>query len=110
MNSDFDIDVLNVELGELPNIDMEQYGFDLDLNLDDEGEYIFEQKDEEKEKNIIDPESTMYIGSVSLFGETGDTICLCTINKDLANKLLDIVKENGEEYINNKVLEVLNDL
>lgn len=40
MNSDFDIDILNEELGNFDTIDMSDFGFDLDLNEADETEVI----------------------------------------------------------------------
>ena len=109
MNSDFDLDILQEELNSMETIDMSDFGFDLDIEIDDAAN-IFEEKEEEQEKNEIDPASTIYIGAVSLFGETGDTICCFDISKELSEKLLEVVKQNSEEYINEKILEALNGL
>ena len=40
MNSDFDIDILNEELEGFDTIDMSEFGFDLDLGIDEEEELI----------------------------------------------------------------------
>ena len=109
MNSDFDLDILNEELDDILNIDMSDFGFDIDISLDDDEAYSFEDKKEEY-KNEIDPSSILYIGAVSIFGDSGDTICYYDIDKDLANKLLEIIKKNGEDYVNKKLVEALNDL
>lgn len=36
MNSDFDIDILNEELDDIINIDMSDFGFDLEIEIDDQ--------------------------------------------------------------------------
>lgn len=43
MNSDFDFDMLNSELAEIENINMENYGFDIDL--DEIDDIIYNEKD-----------------------------------------------------------------
>ena len=109
--AEWDLDILNDELmNSFDTIDMSDFGFDLELDLDDDEAYSFEEKNEEWEKKDIDEQSILYIGAVSLFGESGDTICQYDINKELANKLLKVIKENGEEYINKTIVEALNDL
>ncbi len=44
MNSDFDIDILNAELDDIVNINMEDFGFDLNLDFDDEEKEIVEDE------------------------------------------------------------------
>ena len=51
MNSDFDLDILNTELDDILNIDMSDFGFDLDL----EDDFDLDLEDEE-EKEIIEDE------------------------------------------------------
>lgn len=55
MNTDFDFEMLIKELDEIENIDMEDFGFDLDFDLDDEGDLggdteIGEDKPNERER------------------------------------------------------------
>lgn len=45
MNSDFDIDILNDELDDILNIDMTDFGFDLDLEDEEEKEIIEDKED-----------------------------------------------------------------
>ena len=44
MNSDFDLDILNEELLDIDTIDMSDYGFDIDLNIDIEEQEIIEDE------------------------------------------------------------------
>ena len=105
--AEWDFNMLDEELKNI-DIDLSEFGFDIDINIDDEA-YSFEDKKEEY-KSEIDPSSALYIGTVSIFGDSGDTICYYDIDKELANKLLEVIKQNGEEYVNQKLLEALNDL
>ena len=50
MNSDFDIDILNDELDDILNIDMSDFGFDLDLGIDEEQEIIEDEVPEVPEE------------------------------------------------------------
>lgn len=50
MNSDFDIDILNDELGNFETIDMSDFGFDLDLGLDEEIEIVEDEVPEVPEE------------------------------------------------------------
>ena len=79
MNSDFDIDILNEELDDILNINMEDFGFDLEIedidfeNLDDEREkskvnvsIVFEKfEDYEKIKNELEKLSEQANGNLS---------------------------------------------
>lgn len=49
MNSDFDIDILNSELDDILNIDMSDFGFDLDL----EDEFNEEDLEDERQKEKV---------------------------------------------------------
>ena len=44
MNSDFDLDVLSAELDSITDIDMSDFGFDLDLSDFDDGAEFFERR------------------------------------------------------------------
>ena len=72
--------------------------------------YQFEDKEEEWHKKDVDEDSLIYIGAVSLFGETNDTICQFNIDKTLSNKLIEIISKNGEEFISRKLIEALSGL
>nr|DAJ75847.1 MAG TPA: ParB protein [Caudoviricetes sp.] len=50
MNSDFDIDILNNELDDILNIDMSDFGFDLDLEDEEEKEIIEDEVPEVPEE------------------------------------------------------------
>ena len=50
MNSDFDIDILNNELDDILNIDMTDFGFDLDFNIEEEQEIIEDEVPEVPEE------------------------------------------------------------
>lgn len=44
MNTDFDIDLLNIELDDITNIDMEDFGFDIENLIDEEPAEIVEDE------------------------------------------------------------------
>ena len=50
MNTDFDIDILNDELDNILNIDMSDFGFDIDLDIDEEQEIIEDEVPEVPEE------------------------------------------------------------
>lgn len=50
MNSDFDLDVLNDELDDILNIDMSDFGFDLDFEDEEEQEIIEDEVPEVPEE------------------------------------------------------------
>jgi site-specific DNA-methyltransferase (adenine-specific) len=47
MNSDFDLDILTAELGDITDIDMSDFGFDLDFDNDEPAEVVEDDYDEE---------------------------------------------------------------
>lgn len=47
MNSDFDLDILTAELDDITDIDMSDFGFDLDLDTDEPAEVVEDDYDEE---------------------------------------------------------------
>ena len=53
MNTDFDVDILNFELNDIVDIDMTEYGFDIDIENDSEQEFT-EAKYDEKISVVID--------------------------------------------------------
>lgn len=50
MNSDFDLDILNEELASFDTIDMSDFGFDIDLDLDEEQEIVEDEVPEVPEE------------------------------------------------------------
>ena len=50
MNSDFDIDLLNEELGNFETIDMSDFGFDIDLGIEEEQEIVEDEVPEAPEE------------------------------------------------------------
>lgn len=50
MNSDFDIDILNAELDDILNIDMSNFGFDIDLDMEEEQEIVEDEVPEVPEE------------------------------------------------------------
>ena len=50
MNSDFDLDILNSELDDILNIDMSDFGFDLDFDIEEEKEIIEDEVPEVSEE------------------------------------------------------------
>ena len=52
MNTDFDGNILNLELGDISDIDMEQFGFNMDWELSDEKNSI--EIEEEPEENFTE--------------------------------------------------------
>jgi len=48
MNSDFDLDILNDELDDILNIDMSDFGFDLDLEDEFDEENLEDERQKEK--------------------------------------------------------------
>lgn len=63
MNSDFDLDILNDELDDILNIDMSDFGFDLDLEDEEEKEII------EDEVPEIPEEPKAKLGDIYQLGE-----------------------------------------
>lgn len=47
MNSDFDLDILTAELDDITDIDMSDFGFDLDFDTDEPAEVVEDDYDEE---------------------------------------------------------------
>ena len=59
MNSDFDIDILNDELDDILNIDMSDFGFDLDLENEEIERTDLSDKEFEKYEIIITCENEL---------------------------------------------------
>lgn len=59
MNSDFDINILNTELDDILNIDMSDFGFDLDLENEDIERKDLSDKEFEKYEIIITCENEL---------------------------------------------------
>lgn len=85
MNSDFDINILNNELDDILNIDMSDFGFDLDLEDEEEKEII------EDEVPEVPEEPKAKLGDIYQLGNHR-LMCGDSFNEDDRNKLI----ENNE--------------
>ena len=82
MNSDFDIDILNDELDDILNIDMSDFGFDLDLEDEEEKEII------EDEVPEVPEEPKAKLGDIYQLGNHR-LMCGSALIKEDVEKLLD---------------------
>ena len=85
MNSGFDIDVLNDELDDILNIDMSDFGFDIDFDLEEEKEIVEDEMPEVPEEPKAKLGNIYQLGNHRLM--CGDS----TSEEDVA-KLMDGVK------------------
>ena len=89
MNTDFDFDILNSELLDINNIDMESFGFDVELPIEEheltEDDYEVEVPEEPKAK----------LGEIYQLGEhrlmCGDSTSTADVKKLLAGETMDLV-------------------
>lgn len=90
MNSDFDLDILNEELDDIFNIDMSDFGFDIDLNFDDEEKEIVEDEVPE-----VPEEPKAKLGDIYQLGNhrlmCGDSTNIDDINKLLNENKIDVI-------------------
>lgn len=93
MNSDFDIDILNDELNDIVNINMEDFGFDLDFDTDNIS-YI----DDLLEEEFVGESNSKQFSVTFLF------------DKSYQTKILDFIKENGKEIIVEKIIKFVEGL
>ena len=85
MNSDFDLDILNSELDNILNIDMSDFGFDLDLEDEEEKEII------EDEVPEVPEEPKTKLGDIYQLGNHR-LMCGDSTNPDDVTKLMNGVK------------------
>lgn len=89
MNTDFDIDLLNDELFNIDNIDMELFGFDVELPIEEheltEDDYEVEVPEEPKAK----PGDIYQLGEHRLM--CGDSTSTADVKKLLAGETMDLV-------------------
>jgi site-specific DNA-methyltransferase (adenine-specific) len=83
MNSDFDLDILQEELDNFDTIDMSDYGFDIDLNID-----IEEQEIVEDEVPDVPEEPKAKLGDIYQLGNHR-LMCGSALIKEDVEKLLD---------------------
>ena len=82
INSDFDLDLLNEELGNFDTIDMSDFGFDIDLDLNEEQEIV------EDEVPDVPEEPKAKLGDIYQLGNHR-LMCGDSTNKSNIEKLLD---------------------
>lgn len=89
MNTDFDIDILNDELFNIDNIDMELFGFDVELPIEEheltEDDYEVEVPEEPKAK----PGDIYQLGEHRIM--CGDSTSTADVKKLLAGEKMDLV-------------------
>lgn len=89
MNTDFDIDILNDELFNIDNIDMELFGFDVELPIEEheltEDDYDVEVPEEPKAK----PGDIYQLGEHRIM--CGDSTSTADVKKLLAGETMDLV-------------------
>ena len=85
MNSDFDMDILNDELMNFDTIDMSDFGFDMDLNIDEEKEII------EDEVPEVPEEPKAKLGDIYQLGNHR-LMCGDSTNEEDVSKLMNGVK------------------
>ena len=85
MNSDFDIDLLNEELGNFDTIDMTDFGFDIDLDLNEEQEIV------EDEVPDVSEEPKAKLGDIYQLGNNR-LMCGDSTNEEDVAKLMNGVK------------------
>jgi len=85
MNSDFDIDILNEELASFDDIDMSDFGFDMDFDTEEETEVI------EDEVPEVPEEPKAKLGDIYQLGNHR-LMCGDSTSIDDINKLMDGVK------------------
>lgn len=108
MNSDFDIDILNDELMSIDTIDMTDFGFDLDFDVEEEQEVI------EDEVPDIPEEPKAKLGDIYQLGNhrlmCGDSTSIDDVNLLLNNGKMDLLFTDPPYNVSmeNKSKEVLN--
>ena len=107
MNSDFDIDILNSELDDILNIDMSDFGFDLDLEDEEEKEIIEDEVPEVPEEPKAKLGDIYQLGNHRLM--CGDSTNVENINKLLNENKIDMVYTDapyGISIVNDKTHKV----
>ena len=86
MNSGFDIDMLNVELGDIESFDMSEFGFEFDAFGEDPAEVVEDDYDEE-----LPEEPKAKVGDIYQLGEHR-LICGDSTDPAVIDRLMDWVK------------------
>jgi DNA modification methylase len=107
MNSDFDIDVLNEELENIENIDMSDFGFDIDLDIEEEQEIVEDEVPEVPEEPKAKLGDIYQLGNHRLM--CGDSTSIDDITKLLNGNKIDMVYTDapyGISIVNDKTHKV----
>ena len=89
MNSDFDIDILNDELDDILNIDMSDFGFDLDFEDEEEKEIIEDEVPEPPEEPKAKLGDIYQLGNHRLM--CGDSTSEEDVNKLVGEQKIDLL-------------------
>lgn len=107
MNSDFDLDILNNELDDILNIDMSDFGFDLDLEDEEEKEIIEDEVPEVPEEPKAKLGDIYQLGNHRLM--CGDSTNIDDISKLLNDNKINMVYTDapyGISIVNDKTHKV----
>lgn len=89
MNSDFDIDLLNEELGNFETIDMSDFGFDIDLGIEEEQEIVEDEVPEAPEEPKAKLGDIYQLGNHRLM--CGDSTKEEDVNKLVGEQKMDLL-------------------
>ena len=103
--SEWDFDLLGGELDDIFDIDMEQFGFQ--LGTDDEEEA--EDGEEENPTDVL-PDSRVLIASISVFGTKSECFVDVRIDSENAEQLAEKIREISPEVVGERIREVLSGL
>ena len=101
--SEWDSDFLDLELSDIFDIDMEQFGFSAGIEEDEE---LYE-KEEENPTDIL-PNSRILVTSISIFGTKSECFIDVKIDEDETERLLEKMKETSPDVIGEKIRGALN--
>ena len=103
--AEWDIESLAKELEEI-NLDMEQFGFEGDLDLEDDDD----EPDATENPTLALPESRVFVFAVSAFGVNSEIFIEVQLTQEEADKLLERSKDLTAKDIGDKLREALNAL
>ena len=106
MNSGWDAEMLNSELGDLGDFDAGFYGFDIDTE-----EYGVDDETEPREKPTDTlPDSRICVFSVSAFGTDSECFVEVQLSEEDSKRILEKIKEDGVSEIAEKMRGIADDI
>lgn len=98
MNSDFDLDILTAELDDITDIDMSDFGFDLDLDTDEPAEIVEDEVPEPPEEPKAKLGDIYQLGRHRLM--CGDSTSQSDVQLLLNGELMDMVLTDPPYNVN----------